>query len=286
MNRRRIRSTVVVSGVAAATALATVLAAPAALAATTVTVSTLTATPGVFVTAPVGTQVTIGRDYHSPLGNSALEVDTPLSTGDAHVWLNANAGAGPAILPGVTVNAITGLSYWAYRDPASTGPGAPKLQLILDDGETAAFTFNPMANGYSFTSGGWQLVDATKTATGGDAVWHVDGYLNWGSLNGLTYGSTVTWSQIQQQAVLPPWTGGSPDAVDAVVVGNIGTPGLSGGIDGVHLAAASDSVDETIDFEAGNASTDACKNGGWASSAFPAGEWTNQGQCVASLASH
>ena len=178
---------------------------------------------------------------------------------------------------GVALADIDGLSYWAYRDSASTNPAAQTISLNMEVdyvGDGSSYTtlvFEPIYNGYQgpMLTDTWQMWDAFD---GGSAVWW-----STGNIPGVcAFNCFVTWDTILAN---------NPNAEIKYAVGfNVGSGWVgdfNGYADGLTFSAAGDAT--TFDFEpyAVPDDTDDCKNGGWENLRRADGTpFKNQGDCI------
>jgi hypothetical protein len=210
-----------------------------------------------------GGTVTFTEEYGAPpgLGDGSLKLTTTLNPGD-------KAGLYTHTMAGTPLADVDALSYWTYQATTVQPPiAAASYQLQIDanglatPGGFATLVYEPYWNGV-VVNGTWQS-------------WDVDEGLFWSSRTVLDCG-------------LVAGAGGPPlytlDAVktlcpNAVVVGigvNIGTnnPGYTVATDGVQFN------DTIYDFEVGRrpSSKEDCKDGGWQTFNDP--PFKNQGECI------
>ncbi|NNM48281.1 hypothetical protein [Knoellia koreensis] len=231
-------------------------------------------------------RVEIAGNYGAPqgFGRSALEVDTVNATDDgahneaaAGLWSRFRiAGQPEAWLLGD----LTELSVWAYRDGNSVHKTLPTFKLIMDIGAGAYLELELRAQDNPQLAIGddtW-----TKLDLAGDTQWTMEqrGSVFFDSLFPDASKQTATLQEIAERF---PW-GSASLRVDLLylsqgdVYGGAQAPGsLYTAFDGATLSTATGS--STFDFEAGAASKDECKNGGWAIGST----WKNQGECIASF---
>lgn len=214
--------------------------------------------------------------YGAPtgFGTSALKLVTTTdtsSTGDSKTGLSQLSYAGTQL------DDLTAISYYTYRDAASTAPEkrqVPALNIEVDvngaaEGGFTTLVFEPVynENQHAVAEGVWQDWDA------GDASkWWSTSPIP-GAPNRDTF---VTLAELKAQ---------NPEAVVGKVSVNQGggNPGLTAAADGLTIN------DTVYNFEAQAAkpvkatNKEDCKNGGWKDS-FQT-QYKNQGDCVSSVAS-
>lgn len=231
-------------------------------------------------------RVEIAGNYGAPqgFGRNALEVDTVNTTNDgAHTAAEAGlwsrfkiAGERDAWLLGD----LTELSVWVYRDGDSVEETLPAFELIMDIGGGGYLSLwlrasdNPQL---AIEDDTW-----TKLDLAGDAQWTMEE-------PGSDFFDSLFPDESKQTATLQEIVERFPLGTDALAIDvlNVSQGDVYGGaqatgslytaFDGATLSTASGSF--TFDFEAGAASKDECKNGGWAIGST----WKNQGECIASF---
>lgn len=214
--------------------------------------------------------------YGAPtgFGTSALKLVTTTDTppeGDSKTGLSQPSFAGTQL------DDLTKISYYTYRDPASTAPEkrqVPALNIEVDingvaEGGFTTLVFEPVYNEsqHAVAEGVWQDWNA------GDAS-------RWWSTNPIpgapNRDTFVTLADIKAQ---------NADAVVGKVSINQGggNPGLTAAADGLTIN------DSVYNFEAQTSkpvratNKEDCKNNGWKNS-FQT-QYKNQGDCVSSVAS-
>lgn len=217
--------------------------------------------------------VSVSSDYGAPadFGKGALKIVTTTDstpTGDSKTTLfTSKYGNMP-------LDQITALSYYTFRDSASTAVEkrqVPALNVEIDtngfdiSGGFSTLVFEPVYNDQqqAITEDVWQ-----KWEAGDSARW-------WSSapINGMSDRNTfLTLAEIKAN---------NPNAV-------VGKIGINQGGGNAGLIAASDGLTvntDTYNFEGSVtlANKDQCKNNGWKDSTDPV--FKNQGECVSKFSS-
>lgn len=206
---------------------------------------------------------TIDDEFGAPdgFGEDSIVLRTPENGDKAATLLN--------LAEPVDADAITAISYNVFRDADSTAADhlTPSIQMIVDfnggtleDGGFATMVYEPTYNGYPvadpIASDEWVFLDAFD-----------DGQATWWSTRAV--GSVDAYSFVSLQTYLDA----NPD-MEVLRIGigqGSGNPGLIAAVDGFTFN------DTTYDFEV---TAETCKDGGW-ETAFAAGTYRNQGQCIA-----
>lgn len=215
--------------------------------------------------------VSLSTEFGAPTdyGKSVLKLVTTNDTeraGDSKTGLTTDKYAG------MQLSAITNISYYAYRDDASTANPVqyPALNVEIDvngadAGGSTTLVYEPEYNKsqQTPTTDTWQLWNA-----GDETIWWSSNAIP-GAPNRDTF---VTLTEIKEQ---------NPQAVVGKVGVNQGggNAGLTGAVDGLSVN------DDTYNFEAPVtlSNKDQCKNDGWKTSTNPT--FKNQGECVSKFAS-
>ena len=216
-----------------------------------------------------------------PYGIGSLQMPTTDSMGGSSQakaqLFNYQYGSFGVPGDGVVLADVDGISYWAYRDSASTNSAAQTISLNMEVdyvGDGSSYTtlvFEPIYNGYqgAMLTDTWQYWDAYD---GGNAIW-------WSTraIPGVcAFNCFVSWNTILAN---------NPNAEVKFAVGfNVGSGwagDFNGYADGLTFSAAGDAT--TFDFEPYEVATDkdACKNGGWENLRRADGSsFKNQGDCI------
>jgi hypothetical protein len=219
-----------------------------------------------------GTGAFVPGPANPPLGTGSFEMTTTVENVDKSTLLTSD-------FTGKHLSDLSALSYWTYRDGASTS--APYIAPSIN----VAIHTNASGPGTGFAT----LVFEPLYAYGNDAI-DDDVWQHWDAFEPTHTGFAGGWWVTREVGALCAFAcyadfatilANAPNATIDSVGLNVGRGPASfiGAVDGLSLTMAGETT--TYDFEP--LAKNDCKQGGWAD--FFASLFKNQGDCVSSFAS-
>jgi hypothetical protein len=236
-------------------------------------------------TRPPGTGTFESGPATPPYGAGSFELNTPDNTAKVQLFTDLYANT--------RLDAIDGIGYSTYRDPASTGfvAGVAALNLRVDldnNGSADAYmVYEPYQDqgNAAVQTGVWQNWDAYN---GGQAKW----WINTGA-GGCGQATPCTWSTIVAafpDATIREAPSCGPAGVKTPCPGSLGVnqgsfnPNIVSNADGLYVSVNGERTTYDFDVPVGPpTSKDQCKNGGWQTFDAPR-KFKNQGDCVSFVA--